>query len=294
MLDEEEYASSTDESDDDYKPDGYNSDVPSEIDTDDEAEDIDDTDDKDLKKSRKRKPASTKISNAKKKKDDDSKEKFQEKTNSYDAKNNCDISKAVGDDDDDENEDAIWASFLNKTGQTQNPTDSLPPSNSNEAQTTKPEKTSQLASSIVSNSINTEKTKTVTEIFEFAGEKVEVKKNIKVDNEKANSDASVSSTTISNSTNVSISKPKVTASRSGGGSGLSSVLGQLGRKNKLSVLQKSQLDWSGFKQNEGIDEEIQTFNKGRDGFLERQDFLQRTDLRQFEIEKSLRQTTKRK
>lgn len=289
MLDEEEYASSTDESDEDYKPDGYNSDVPSEIDTDDEAENIDDTDDKDLKKSRKRKPASTKPSNAKKKKDDDSKEKSREKN----PENDCDTPKAVADEDDDENEDAIWASFLNKTGQTENQANSLPPSNSNEAQTTKPEKTSQLACSIVSNSINTENTKTVTEIFEFAGEKVEVKKNIKVDNDLANSDASVSSTTKPNSTNVSISKPKVTASRSGGGSGLSSVLGQLGRKNKLSVLQKSQLDWSGFKQNEGIDEEIQTFNKGRDGFLERQDFLQRTDLRQFEIEKSLRQTKRK-
>ncbi|PSN33304.1 Craniofacial development protein 1 [Blattella germanica] len=79
--------------------------------------------------------------------------------------------------------------------------------------------------------------------------------------------------------------------RGGGGGGLkglSSVLGQLGKKAKLGTLEKSKLDWDRFKQDEGLDEEIQIHNKGKDGYLERQDFLQRTDLRQFEIEKDLR------
>lgn len=75
--------------------------------------------------------------------------------------------------------------------------------------------------------------------------------------------------------------------------GLGSLLNQLGKKKKISVLEKSQMDWKSFKQDEGIDEQLQTFNKGKDGYLERQDFLQRTDVRQFEIEKSLRQSTRR-
>lgn len=75
--------------------------------------------------------------------------------------------------------------------------------------------------------------------------------------------------------------------------GLSSLLGQLGKKSKISTLEKSKLDWQNFKQNEGISEEIETFNKGKDGYLERQDFLQRTDLRRFEIEKQLRAKSKR-
>ncbi|KAH8272611.1 hypothetical protein KR018_004059 [Drosophila ironensis] len=78
--------------------------------------------------------------------------------------------------------------------------------------------------------------------------------------------------------------------RSSSGCGVNSLLNQLGKKKKLSVLEKSQLDWNTFKSDEGIDEELRTHNKGKDGYLERQDFLQRTDLRQFEIEKTLRQS----
>lgn len=70
--------------------------------------------------------------------------------------------------------------------------------------------------------------------------------------------------------------------------GLSSVLNHIGKKDKMSTLQKSKLDWNNFKKNEGIDEEIKMYNRGKDGYLEKQDFLQRTDLRQFEIEKGLR------
>lgn len=74
--------------------------------------------------------------------------------------------------------------------------------------------------------------------------------------------------------------------------GLASVLNKIGKKDKISTLEKSKLDWNKFKQSEGIDEEIKTFNRGKDGYLEKQDFLQRTDLRQFEIEKQLRATKK--
>ncbi|BFG03122.1 craniofacial development protein 1 [Drosophila madeirensis] len=74
------------------------------------------------------------------------------------------------------------------------------------------------------------------------------------------------------------------------GDGVGSLLNQLCKKKKLSVLEKSQMDWKTFKTDEGINEELRTHNKGKDGYLERQDFLQRTDLRQFEIEKNLRLT----
>lgn len=47
--------------------------------------------------------------------------------------------------------------------------------------------------------------------------------------------------------------------------GLSSLLGQLNRKNKLSTLEKSKLDWTTYKQDEGIEEEIQSHNKGKTG-----------------------------
>lgn len=106
-------------------------------------------------------------------------------------------------------------------------------------------------------------------VFEFAGETIEVP--AKEETEESVAPAAASGP----------------AKRSGGG--LGSVLNQLaGKKSKLSVLEKTKMDWDGFKSNEGINEELQTHNRGRDGFLERKDFLNRTDLRQFEIEKSLR------
>lgn len=47
--------------------------------------------------------------------------------------------------------------------------------------------------------------------------------------------------------------------------GLGNILGQLGKKNKLSVLEQSKQDWNSFKDEEGLNEELQTFNKGKDG-----------------------------
>lgn len=92
------------------------------------------------------------------------------------------------------------------------------------------------------------------------------------------------------SSTLSKNFPTSVNSKSAAKGGLASVLNKLGKKDKLSTLEKSKLDWNKFKQNEGIDEEIKTFNRGKDGYLEKQDFLQRTDLRQFEIEKQLRST----
>lgn len=53
----------------------------------------------------------------------------------------------------------------------------------------------------------------------------------------------------------------------GRGGGLAAIVGQLGKKNKLSTLEKSKLDWDRFKKAEGIEEDIQTHNKGKDGYV---------------------------
>ncbi|KAH8394043.1 craniofacial development protein 1 [Drosophila serrata] len=89
-------------------------------------------------------------------------------------------------------------------------------------------------------------------------------------------------------TEESVYAPK----RQAKGSSVSAVLSQFTKKKKMSVLEKSKVDWKDFKTDEGINEELRTHNKGKDGYLERQDFLQRTDLRQFEIEKKLRQSSR--
>jgi hypothetical protein len=54
--------------------------------------------------------------------------------------------------------------------------------------------------------------------------------------------------------------------RSGGGGGLSGLMSQIkGKGTKLSTLEKSQMDWQNFKSKEGITEEIQTHNRGKQG-----------------------------
>lgn len=47
--------------------------------------------------------------------------------------------------------------------------------------------------------------------------------------------------------------------------GLGNILGQLGKKNKVSVLEQSKKDWNSFKDEEGLKEELETYNKGKDG-----------------------------
>lgn len=50
-------------------------------------------------------------------------------------------------------------------------------------------------------------------------------------------------------------------------SGLANVLNQIGKKSKLTILEKSKQDWDGYKKKEGIVEELITHNKGKDGFV---------------------------
>lgn len=284
MLNEEEYASSTDDSDEDYNPEGNNSDVASEVDTDDETENNDENN-----KSGKQKRKGLSPGTVAKKAKLQAAESNQTQKRANDKKSSP--VATLSDDDEDSNEDALWSSFLGKTenGATrsatvtskkiQAPAKSTTASAPLKAAPQKP---------LISTATNIPaKPIIVTEIFEFAGEKVEVQKEIKTDKPVALA-AGVSATS------APLNKSRIGSSGSGSGGGIASVLGQIGKKNKLSVLQKTQIDWSGFKNKEGIDEELQTFNKGRDGYLERQDFLERTDQRQFEREKNMRQTTRRK
>jgi len=136
----------------------------------------------------------------------------------------------------------------------------------------------------------------ITKVFEFAGEEVKVEKEVSVDS----AEARLSLSTAENSAAKSPESASPAAKERGRGSikrvglgGISSVLGQIGKKAKISTLEKSKLDWDNFKKQENIEEELNTHNKGKDGYLERQDFLQRADLRQFEIEKQLRNSSRR-
>lgn len=92
---------------------------------------------------------------------------------------------------------------------------------------------------------------------------------------------------------------------------LSSILARINKEPKVSTLQKSLQDWNEFKQDEEIEDELEIQNKSKNSYgfvrlirstvnvnginkflkfryLDRKAFLERTDLREFEIEKNLR------
>jgi len=55
----------------------------------------------------------------------------------------------------------------------------------------------------------------------------------------------------------------------------------------MSTLEKSKLDWEGFKTKEGLTDELDKNKKS--GYLDKVAFLQRADWNQFEMERGVRQ-----
>jgi len=89
---------------------------------------------------------------------------------------------------------------------------------------------------------------------------------------------------------LSLGKQKGPVASGSAKGGLANIMDKIsgGPKKKMSVLDKTALDWKTFKEKEGISEELATFNKGKGGYLEKQKFLQQTDYRQYEAERNMR------
>lgn len=138
--------------------------------------------------------------------------------------------------------EALWADFL---GETETPPEPKKPTATSSSSASKP------SSSVPRVNIPTKPQVEEKEIFEFAGEIVEIPVKSS-EPQKATPEASPS--------------PKFAGVKRSGG-GLSAALNQLNKKNKLSVLEKTKIDWDGFKTNEGIGEELQSHNRGRDGYV---------------------------
>ena len=51
----------------------------------------------------------------------------------------------------------------------------------------------------------------------------------------------------------------------------------------MSTVEKTSFDWEKYKTEKGITEDVEKYTK--DGYLTKQDFLNRVDLRQFEMER---------
>ena len=137
-------------------------------------------------------------------------------------------------------------------------------------------------------SSSSEKTITITQTYDFAGENVEITKSVDRDSKEGKKFLKQET-----ETNFGISNKKDIITKRNA-SGLNSIMGVIsGKKPKLGCLDKSKMDWNKYVEEEGIKEELQTHNKGKEGYVEKQMFLERADHRRFEIEKEAREKTRK-
>ncbi|XP_021755571.1 craniofacial development protein 1-like isoform X2 [Chenopodium quinoa] len=116
----------------------------------------------------------------------------------------------------------------------------------------------------------------VTEFRDFAGEEIEVKKMVDPSSKEAAERAKA---------------------QAGPSSVVDSVLEQIKKKPKLSLLDKTKKDWGEFKgENKDYEEELDAYKKSSNQYLDKVSFLSRADYREFERERDVRlaQQAKRK
>ncbi|CAH8387058.1 unnamed protein product [Eruca vesicaria subsp. sativa] len=103
----------------------------------------------------------------------------------------------------------------------------------------------------------------ITEVKDFAGQEIEVKRLVEAGSKEASSSSS--------------------------SSGVDAVLEQIKKKQKLSVLDKTKKDWGEYKEeNKGVEDELDKYKKSSDKYLDKVSFLERADYRQFEKERDAR------
>ena len=114
-------------------------------------------------------------------------------------------------------------------------------------------------SEITSNPDNEKKSDKIEikKVFDFAGEMVTVSKEVAADSSEAKK-------YLKSQEESSKTAPLPTAGTKRPG-GLAGIVGSIGKKQKMGVLDKSKLDWNSFVSEEGISEELKTHNKGKDG-----------------------------
>ncbi|XP_072969090.1 uncharacterized protein [Typha angustifolia] len=108
----------------------------------------------------------------------------------------------------------------------------------------------------------------ITEVRDFAGEEIEVKKLVDADSKEATEKAKVPG-----------AMPTA----------LDTILEQIKKRPKLSVLDKTKKDWGEFKEeNKGMEDELDAYKKSSNQYLDKVSFLQRADVREFERERDAR------
>nr|XP_033797077.1 craniofacial development protein 1 isoform X3 [Geotrypetes seraphini] len=296
--DSEDYCSSDDE---DYMPSGeeYSEDDVNELVKEDD--NIEDNGNQNLPKVRGKK--STKSTLVRKRKKgglilESEKEQFNTDSLAADGKveevlqlmQNKDV--VVAEEDKKKRDDDLWDSFLRDVKKKPKATSSFLSSSTHEKEPA--EKSQKNHSNKEEVMKETEKPKEstkvkITKIFDFAGEEVRVTKEIDASSKEAKCFLRQQEQEKLGSSSQTVPAALPTVSGVKRPSGLSSIMGKMGnKKQKMSTLEKSKLDWENFKEEEGIGDELATYNRGKEGYIERKAFLDRVDYRQFELERNIR------
>ncbi|XP_056334907.1 craniofacial development protein 1 [Danio aesculapii] len=191
--------------------------------------------------------------------------------------------------------DDLWASFLSDVPR---PKAEAPSASSQEststADTDNPSKPSTASSQKEDKPKDSSKI-TITKVFDFAGEEVRVTKEVDAGSREAKSFLKNEEKLLEDEKEPSVSShPQLPHPLSSGSSakrpaGMGSILNRIGgKKQKMSTLEKSKMDWDAFKSEEGITDELAIHNRGKEGYVERKNFLERVDQRQFQLEKTVR------
>ena len=70
--------------------------------------------------------------------------------------------------------------------------------------------------------------------------------------------------------------------------------GDKGKQKKPTVLEQATSDWNRCKAEENLEDELKQATKSKTGYLDKLSFLHRSDLRQFEKEREIRDKTRAK
>ncbi|KAL2636409.1 hypothetical protein R1flu_007888 [Riccia fluitans] len=127
-----------------------------------------------------------------------------------------------------------------------------------------------LASARAATKASTDGKMEISEVRDFAGEEVKITKFVDPYSK------------------VAVAAKKRAEMQAASSSGLDALLQQIGKKQKLNILDKSRKDWGEFKEDKGIEVELEMHKKSGDTYTEKVAFLQRADVREYERERDAR------
>eukprot|EP00164_Ancoracysta_twista_P005090 GFYU01006928.1.p1 GENE.GFYU01006928.1~~GFYU01006928.1.p1 ORF type:complete len:336 (+),score=118.88 GFYU01006928.1:132-1139(+) len=134
----------------------------------------------------------------------------------------------------------------------------------------------------------------ITKTYDFAGESVTVTKTVDANSKEAQElkKKEEARANVTGAGAAPVKKDPLAALAKGpvrpkgrGGGALGALLGAIdGKKQKMSTVAKSQLDWESYKSKSGVKDELESYKKGNNRYTEKQDFLLRADWRSHEAD----------